>query len=400
MSSAQSKPTVIAIAAGSGHNLALQSDGMVWAWGSYSYAELGISNNTSPNICAGFYCIPTPVQVPGLSSVIAIAAGGTYSLALKSDDTVWAWGDISPPAQVWGLDHVTAIAAGGGHSLALKSDGTVWAWGSNSLGQLGEGRNIDADLAPVQVKGLSDVIAIAAGLIHSLAVKSDGTVWAWGDNSNGQLGRKPSTRPNTCTPDGCDLSPTPIQVDKLSDVKAIAAGGAHSLALKKDGTVRAWGLDTLGELGIGGSSDTCGPNGRVCTITPTKVDLSNILAVAAGGGHSLALKNDGTVWAWGANYAGQISTSFGMCTPEGSTRTISCSTTPVEVADPDGDILSGVMMIAAGEEHSLALKQDGTVWAWGSNVYGQLGIGSVTAPGKGPCGGIACSHKPVQVQGL
>jgi hypothetical protein len=134
------------------------------------------------------------------------------------------------PGQVKGLTGVMAIAAGYYHTLALKKDGTVWAWGENAYGELGNGTNTDSNL-PVQVSGLSGVTAIAGGEYHSLALKSDGTVWAWGDNSYAALGIKPYL----------PFSDVPVQVSGLTDVLAIAAGSNHSLALKKDGTVWAWG---------------------------------------------------------------------------------------------------------------------------------------------------------------
>ena len=191
----------------------------------------------------------------------------------------------------------TAIAAAaGGHNLALKSDGTVVAWGDNSSGQ-----------ATVP-SGLSGVVAIAAGDDQSLALKSDGTVVAWGNNDYGQA----------TVPSG------------LSGVVAIAAGYYHSLALKSDGTVVAWGDNDFGEATV--------PSG-----------LSGVVAIAAGGYHSLALKSDGTVVAWGDNYYG-------------------------EATVPSG--LSGVVAIAAGFYHSLALKSDGTVMAWGNNDYGQATVPS------------------------
>ncbi len=234
---------VITIAAGSHHSLAVKSDGTVWAWGSNQFGKLG--NGTIIDSS-------TPVQVSDLTGVTAVAADLFHSLALKSDGTVWAWGsnfgrlgdgtttERHTPVQVIGLTAVTAIAVGMNHSLALKSDGTVWAWGSNANGQLGDGTTTQS-LTPVQVIGLTtDVIAIAAGSYHSLALKSDGTVWAWGSNTNGQLGDNTIIERHT-----------PVQVSNLTGVTAIAGGYYHSLASKSDGTVWAWGSNASGQLGDG-----------------------------------------------------------------------------------------------------------------------------------------------------
>jgi len=178
------------------------------------------------------------------------------------------------------------LAAGGTHSLALRADGTVWAWGWNDQGQLGDGTDTDRH-TPVRVRGLTDVVAVAAGRAHSLALRADGTVWAWGSNEDGELG------------DGTDTDRhTPVKVPGLSDVVAVAARDWHSLALRADGTVWAWGNNRFGQLGDGTDTDRH---------TPVKVPgLTDVVAVAAGEYHSLALRADGTVWAWGRNGYGQL----------------------------------------------------------------------------------------------
>src|SRR5262249_11378416 len=249
----------VAIAAGNFHSLALKSDSTVWAWGWNGQGQLGNGTFTT----ARPWGIATPAQVPGLTGVVAIAAGG-HSLALKPDGAVWAWGDnqygqlgsgsftpsaIASPAPVPGLTGVVAISAGGGHSLALKSDGTVWAWGWNSVGQLGSGAFTTSapygSATPAQVPGLTGAVAISAGGRHSLAIKSDGTVLAWGNNYHGQLGNGAFT---TTDPRGIA---TPAQVPGPTGVGAISAGGSHSLAIKSDGTVWAWGWNGQGQLGNG-----------------------------------------------------------------------------------------------------------------------------------------------------
>ncbi len=235
-----------------------------------------------------------------------------------------------------------SIAAGTNHTLALKNDGTVWAWGLNTSGQLGDG-TITNKSTPVQVKSLSGITAIAVGPNHSLALKSDGTVWSWGSNASGQLG-------NNTTTDQI----LPIQVSNLSGVKAIATGNGYNLALKNDGTVWAWGLNTSGQLG-----DKTTINRSV----PVQVSgLSDVKTITAKNTHSMVLKNDGTVWAWGVNSSGQLGDG-----------TLVTRTEPVKVSIT-GDIKS----IVAGTHHSLALKNDGTVWVWGYNAFGQLGDNSVT----------------------
>jgi len=246
---------------------------------------------------------------------------------------------------------VTAVAAGYLHSLALMSDGTVWAWGANSDGQLGDGTGT-AHAFPAPVPGLADVTAIAAGASFSLALKEDGTVWAWGGNPYGQLGDNSTTSRST-----------PVQVAVLSGVTGIDAGRYHAVALKSDGTVWAWGYNANGQLG-----DRSVTNKKV----PVQV-LSGATAVAASYYNSTAVKGDGTAWAWGANSRGQLG--------DGS---LAGRSWPVQVPG-----LSNVVALAPSMYHAAALKSDGTVWSWGDNRYGQLGDGTTT------------SHlTPVQLAGL
>jgi alpha-tubulin suppressor-like RCC1 family protein len=219
----------------------------------------------------------------------ALVPGEAYAQGTSGDP--WAWGyngngELGDgttnysflPLQIYDLTDIIDVSAGGTHSLALKSDGTVWAWGSNYYGQLGNGTNTDS-YTPIQVNSLTDVIAISAGNYHSLALKSDGTVWAWGYNGDGQLGNGTIT----------GSSIVPIQVIGLTDVIAISAGNYHSLALKSDGTVWAWGTNGFGVLGNGGTTEY--------NLTPMQVSvLTDVIAIDAGPSHNLAIKSGGTVW--------------------------------------------------------------------------------------------------------
>jgi alpha-tubulin suppressor-like RCC1 family protein len=330
-------------------------------------------------------CSTAPVQVSSLSGVTRVAAGEEDGLALLENGTVWAWGDNESdqlgdgisgreqeesdvPVQVQSLEGgVSAIAAGTEHSLALAG-GTVWAWGSNERDQLGD--NVPAELerdTPVAVSGLSEVVAIAAGGFHSLALLAGGTVTAWGDNGLGQLGNGTSKS-----------SDKPVTVKQLSGAVAVAAGEQFSLALLSDGKVKAWGDDESGQLG----------DGKETTRKRLPADvkkLTGVTAIAAGAEHSLALLSNGTVMAWGNDEFGQLG--------DGTTTD---STVPVAVTG-----LSHVVAIAAGGDHSLALLEDGAVMAWGENEYGQLGNGSSTSPLCGAEGEQSvCSATPVEVKDL
>lgn len=283
---------VVTSAAGKDHSLILKSDGTVWVWGNNDYGKLG--NGTTvvqKNV---------PVQVTGLTNVTRIAAGEDFSLALKNDGTVWTWGGnyvgqlgndstahhVTAPVKVVDLTNVTEIAAGKSHGLALKKDGSVWIWGSNQDFQYGSPQS----RKPIKVELLTDVRAIAAGGSHSLAVKKDGTVWGWGNNTTGQLTLSPDSR----------FSFTPTQIKNLTNIISVAAGEYHNLALDVNGKVYTWGSNYYGEIGNGSGS---------MQFAPVQVpDLNDIVEIASGSSsfHSLALKKDGTVYAWGLNENGQL----------------------------------------------------------------------------------------------
>jgi ELWxxDGT repeat protein len=340
----------------------------VSAWGGNAKGQLGDGTTTERH---------TPVSVSSLTNVIAIAAGYYHTGAVKTGN-VWTWGantygqlgdgtttERHAPVSVSGLSGVVAIASGYYDTLALKSDGTVWAWGANYASQLGDGTTTDRH-APVAVTGLSGVVAIASGCYyHTIALKSDGTVWTWGGNYSGELGDGTTTNRST-----------PVQVklqggSPLGGIVAIAGGSDHTLALKSDGTVWAWGLNLYGQLGDGTTTERHNP--------VAVSGLSGIIAIASGENHSLAIKSDGTVWAWGYNAYGGLG--------DGTTTNRSA---PVQVKLQDGSTpLGGVASVSGGPECSVACKTDGTVWAWGANYYGQLGDGTTTE-----------RHYPVAVSGL
>ncbi|MCL2775870.1 MAG: hypothetical protein FWD71_21375 [Oscillospiraceae bacterium] len=326
--------------------VALKSNGTVWTWGS-----------------------GTPTQVNGLTDVIAIAAGMYHVLALKSDGTVWMWGNIISLTKVSGLSNITAIAAGQYHSLALDANGNVWSWGTidspgtanpynyNQYGALGDGTTIDRD-TPMQVHGdangteqyLTDVTTIFAGQWNSFALKSDGTVWAWGYNEYGQLGNSTMNAP---------YYTTPIEVPALLGVTAVAGGTRHSLALKPDGTGLAWGGNDSGQAG--------NSNPDLTILDPTQVSgLTNVTAISAGMQHSVALKSNGTVWTWGSNSYGQL----GNGTKDPTYVSGDPSTYATVNPNPYHVVgLANVTAIAAGGYVTIAMESDGSIWTWGENNY-------------------------------
>jgi alpha-tubulin suppressor-like RCC1 family protein len=337
------------LAAGENHNLSLAEDGTVWAWGLSLMGEVG----------TGFGMMHIrPVQVPQLSGIVSVAAGSNHSLALGADGRVWAWGDNmygqlglgdsdwnprSTPTLVPGLTDVVAIAANAYHSLAVRADGSVWGWGDNSSGQLG----IEWEWqlrSPTQVPGLSPTLitALATGPRHTLAVSQDGRVWSWGDSSSGQVGHGPRWE-----------RARPAPVPGLTDIVGVAAGEFHSLALRRRGTVMAWGTNSAGVLGIGASVPEFQP-------TPIPVPgLTHVRTLASSQSSVLALRRDGTVWGWGANDSHQLA--------QPSTE---IQYVPVRLQG-----LRGVTAIANHRVQGLARLRDGSVWGWGNDFQAAVGTG-------------------------
>lgn len=336
------------ISAGSDHSLILKADGSVWVWGANDHGQLGLGNTAQQM---------TPHPLVGLDDVESVAAGDHYSFAIKHDGTVWGWGvntwgelglgdrvDHYSPQAIPALNHVVAIS-GYGHSLAVQSDGSVWAWGRNGNGELGLG-DIEHRFSPQKNAVLNDIVAVSAGLYHSIALKRDGSVWAWGGNVGGQLGLGDTTDRHL-----------PEQIPGLGDVVAVSASYEMTLALKRDGTVWAWGANSWGDLGMGDETSRSSPQ--------QIHSLNNIVAIATGVFSGFALKSDGTVWSWGRNGGGQLGLGEVFFVRR-----------PRQITTVDNIVaFSG----SRNGLHNFALKQDGSLWTWGWNKYGQLGLGNRTS---------------------
>ncbi len=279
-----------------------------------------------------------------------ISAGFRDSFLIDTDGSLWAWGyngdvlyghygqlgdgtTINRYEPVKIMDGVISVSAGDGHTMAIKSDGSLWAWGVNYSGQIGDGTKTSR-YEPVKI--MDDVVSVSAGGSHTMAMKSDGSLWAWGDNQNGRLGDGTTTH---------RYEPAKI----MDDVVSVSAGGSHTMAIKSDGTLWVWGNNFRGQIGDGTNKDR---------YIPIKI-MDDVVSVAAGDYHSMAIKSDGTLWVWGNNEVRSAT----------ETAPASDRTEPVKIMD---DVVS----VAAGKYHSMAIKSDGSLWAWGNNSYRQLGDGT------------------------
>jgi alpha-tubulin suppressor-like RCC1 family protein len=392
-----------ALAGGGDFSVMADRDGSVWAWGSNAYGQLGTGDDTAH---------PSPIQVTAadgrpLGDAVAVAAGTHHALAVRTDGTVWTWGDRQGGSRASAvsfgdgtpLSGVIAASAGGSHNLALLADGTVRSWGDNSYGQLGDGTTMDRP-APVQVmlqdqQALTNVTAIAAGSDYSLALRSDGTVWTWGRLNEEQAGDGPIRSRKMAEP---VLTATGAA---LSDAIQLAAGAHTAYALRSDGTIWAWEADTSGSAPhpVRGADDAVltgnraisaeadsdrllalGDDGLVrewqegaVAIVPVRgpsYKLYDIRTLAAGRDHGLALAADGTLWTWGSNIGGQLGRG--------------------DIGGDSGGYAAPVLTylqrryttaaIGAAGSASMELAGDGSFWAYGNNLAGQLGSGPDNSP--------------------
>lgn len=349
------------IVAGSTHACAVFPNGRLKCWGGNSGGQLGVGDETERT---------SPTAVAAITTARSVALGDDHTCAALTDGTVRCWGrnDVGQlgdgsttssnvPVPVPGITNATAVSAGERFSCALLADGTAKCWGgspSDSSGVLGNGTNTGS-LTPVAVSGLANAVALASGRSHSCALLGDGTVKCWGLNASGELG-VPSSGPGKC--DGSSCAQTAIPVPGLTNVTKLVTGSAFTCALV--GTAaRCWGSNSFGELGNGGGSDSSTP-----------VDVTGIpvaTALSAGRNHACAALPDGTVRCWG-------SASVGL----GDTLATTSSPTPVVVGG-----IATARSVASGDSFSCALLTTDTAACWGVGGAGQLGNGgkaNATAP--------------------
>ena len=334
---------------------AIKNPGTLWTWGNNSWGQLGLSNQVNYS---------SPIQV-GASSIWTQVSGGLYYMvALQSPGSLWAWGNnsfgqlgtsnqtnYSSPVQV-GLSVAAtwnnAAVGSLGSTVGIQANGTLWAWGNNSYGQLGTSNQTNYS-SPVQVGALNYWTQVACGYQFTMALQSPGTLWAWGFGTFGQLGQSNVTNYSS-----------PVQVGALSVWTQIACGLYSSFAIQSNGTLWAWGYNASGQLGINTSTST--------NRSPVQVGtLSTWTQIRCGYNSATAIQSNGTLWTWGSGPALGLNTTTTYSSPV-QIGTLSTWTN-----------ISIGQNTAASIDYALAIQSNGTLWAWGNNSYGQLGVGSAGA---------------------
>lgn len=342
------------ITTGSDHTVVIKKDGTLWAWGLNAWYQLCDGGSTPYT--------NTPAQIGTDTNWKAVAAGDQHTVAVKTNGTLWQCGDMLRDVEQYepvlvqiGTDTDWAtVAAGHNFNFAIKTNGTLWAWGANWNGQLGLG-DLGADTyatqnAPVQVGSDNTWTKVVAGLSHTVALKANGTLWAWGANGDGQLGNNSY---------GYEIEP--VQIGSDNTWTDIAAGAFHTVAVKTNGTLWAWGKNDEGQLGDGTT---------VTKNEPVPIPGSAWLSVAAGDWHTLGRVKEWSgsgfwmyiLYGTGLNGHGQLGI--------GDDTTL-YQLDPVQV--PTGN---NWLTMKGGSLFSIGLMGDGSLWAWGDNTYGQLGIGT------------------------
>jgi len=330
-------------------NISYSGENELFTWGSNYKGSLGLNDENFRS---------SPVQVPGTIWNYLSASAGGRSYATRTDGTLWAWGNnttgelglnnrtqYSSPKQVPGTtwDKVTSYGESTNSALAVKTDGTLWAWGRNPQGQLGLNQpNNTAYSSPVQVGSDTTWSSIYAS-IFTLAIKTDGTLWAWGNNNKGQLGQNTGGNPTHIS--------SPVQVGSETTWSKVNVGTSHCMAIKTDGTLWGWGAGSNGDLGLNTPTNTH-------YSSPVQIPGTTWSDISCGNKNSQGVKTDGTLWSWGYNNEGQL-----------GQNSVTLYSSPVQVPGTTWN------HVEAAKQTIHATKTDGTMWAWGGRDEGALGLG-------------------------
>ena len=338
------------------HSAGVATDGSLWTWGWNDAGQLGSGTNTPVYVPQQVGTDTDWAQVSAASSFdLNLNTGGLHTAAVKADGTLWTWGlndhgqlgdgsttDRNTPAQVGSDTTWVAVHCGALHTLALRSDSTLWSWGCNFHGQLGQGNVVELH-TPTQVGTDSTWWQISTKENHCLALKGDSSLWSWGMNNYYQLGFFNDNQNKVL----------PTRIGTTTDWSSVATGRNFSFAVKGNGTLWGWGRNDYAQLGLGNNSSYHPVPEQVGTNTTWQ-------AVACGDAHTLAQRTDGSLWGWGFNYFG----SLGL----GTTTWTYTSAQSIATG-------AGSRAISAGYDASANIRTDNSLWGWGSNNEGSLGVG-------------------------
>ncbi|MCL9809912.1 T9SS type A sorting domain-containing protein [Flavobacterium luminosum] len=345
------------VSTGGVHTIGLKDGGTLWSWGRNNQGQLGTGENTT-------ITNKIPKQIGTESNWVKISAGNAHNLAIKTDGTLWAWGRnldgqvgvgtstsyFNFPQQIGSDTDWEFISAGDEFSLAIKKNGTLWAWGDNAFGQLGDNSTSDKN-TPIQIGIATDWSFVSAGTEHSLGINKNGELWAWGKNSSARFGIN--------TP---SYSHVPIRIGSDTDWSVVLASREHGVGLKTNGTFWTWGSNATGQLGDGTTSPKTSPINIVA--------FNEATAIAKGHQHTLVIKKDGTLWSWGGNATGQL----GIGTPLSPT-----APGPTLTPTRENTFNNSWVFVSSKITHTVAIKSDGSLFTWGNNIGGQLGDNTQTA---------------------
>jgi len=347
-------PMQSVISAGGSMSFVIKPDGSLWGSGGLRLGDGTAESKSS--------------YIKIMDDVIAVSVApvdSPHTMAIRADNTLWGWGSNSSrqlgdgtnvtrlsPVKI--MDDVIAVSAGGNHTMAITTDGNLWGWGSNGSGRLGDSTTTSSR---IPIKILDDVITVSAGSAHTMAIKTDGSLWAWGSNYHGQLGDGTTTNRSS-----------PVKI--MEDVVAVSAGSTHTMAITTDGSLWAWGSNRFNQLGDSTLHHSASVRSPI-------IVMEDVAAVSAGANHTMAITTNGSLWAWGDYRNGQLGDMYRPTPQRGQpTPNVPPQHPPRGGVSEPVMIMDGVVAVSAGIRHTIAIRADGSLWAWGMNIHGQLGDGT------------------------